>query len=519
MKTPSFPSLGLFLFGWSAFTPSTRAGEAATWHVFQYEHVLGTSLDLRFVARSDTAAASAESAALAEIDRLARILSSYDPASEFSRWQATRGVATRVSSELFEVLALFDAWRDRTDGALDASAEVAGRLWKAAAQQQRVPSANEIATVVAAVCQTHWRLDAATQTATHLSDAPLILNSFAKSYIIERASAAALAAGPVETAVVNIGGDLVVRGAAADTIAIADPEADAENDAPLTQIAVQNRAVATSGSYRRGVDVAGRWYSHLVDPRTGLPVDHVRSATVVAPRATDAGALATALCVMPPEAGMRLAATVRDVECLLITSDGSRIASAGWSGIETVPPPAATNWVQAVAARPGSAPTARSASTWDPAYELSVNLELATLGGGRARKPFVAVWIEDKEGFSLRTLALWYHGARWLPDLRAWNHADQLRLMTGDTRIVESVSSATRGPGKYLLKWDGRDGGGQLVSRGKYTVAIEVAREHGTHQVMRQEVDFTGEPGRFDFPSNLEVAAASLAYRRKSASP
>ena len=143
--------------------------------------------------------------------------------------------------------------------------------------------------------------------------------------------------------------------------------------------------------------------------------------------------------------------------------------------------------------------------------------QIAAVGSGRGKKPFVAIWIEDKDGFPLRTLALWYHGARWLPDLRAWNHADHLRSMAEGTQVVESVASATRGPGKYSVRWDGKDGGGQAVKPGTYTVAIEVAREHGSHQVMRQDVAFTGQPQHFDLPANLEVNSAALDYRRKTA--
>lgn len=497
-----------------AFLSSPRAAAATEWRVFHHEGVLGTSLELKFSARTATDAEVAEAAALAEFDRLGKILSGYDATSEFRQWLATRGEARRVSPELYEVLALFDTWRERTGGALDASAEVAGRLWKAAAQTQRVPSAEELAAAVAAVRQTHWRLDATARTATHLSDAPLMLNSFAKSYIIERACAAALAAGHLATAVVNLGGDLVVRGAAADTVAIADPIDDAENGMPLTRIAVRERAVATSGGYRRGVEIAGRWYSHLVDPRTGRPVDHVRSATVVAPRATDAGALATALCVMTAEDGLRLAATLPDVECLLLMSDGRRIASTGWNGIEITRPAVAPPGVFAAVAAPGSIVPA-SAAAWDPALELVLNFELASAGGRRAKRPFLAVWIEDKDSFPVRTVALWFHGNRWLPELRAWSHADHLRATTEGTQIADSVSSATRAPGKYTLKWDGRDAAGQLVPGGKYTLCLEVAREHGTHQLIRREVDFSDGAQHVELPGNAELASASLDYRRK----
>src|SRR5262245_64265240 len=98
--------------------------------------------------------------------------------------------------------------------------------------------------------------------------------------------------------VINIGGDLVARGELAEDVRIADPKADAENDEPLARISIRNRAVATSGDYRRGVEINGRWYSHIVDPRTALPVDHVISATVVAPQAAAAGDMAKDFCVL-----------------------------------------------------------------------------------------------------------------------------------------------------------------------------------------------------------------------------
>lgn len=516
MNSSSAARLALTLFV-ATFAGLARTAADTTWQIFQHEHVLGTSLELKFAARDTAHAAAAEAAALGEIDRLAKILSSYDATSEFSRWQATHGVAVSVSADLFAVLALFDAWRERTHGALDASAEVAGRLWKSSAQAGRTPTELELDAAVAAVRQTHWRLDPVARTAIHLSDAPLVLNSFTKSFIIERAAEVAIAAGQLESAVVNIGGDLVIRGRAVDAVALVNPEAEAENDAPLQHLSLRDRAVATSGGYRRGVEIGGRWYSHLVDPRTGRPVDHVLSATVVSPRATDAGALATALCVVTPEEGLALVATIADAECLLVLHDGRLLATAGWNSLQNTAAPATPNWVHAAAAKSSGAAGAIPLPAWDPNYELLVSFEIAAVGSGRGKKPFVAIWIEDKDGFPLRTLALWYHGARWLPDLRAWNHADHLRSMAEGTQVVESVASATRGPGKYSVRWDGKDGGGQAVKPGTYTVAIEVAREHGSHQVMRQEVAFTGQPQHFDLPANLEVNSAALDYRRKTA--
>jgi thiamine biosynthesis lipoprotein ApbE len=474
-------------------------------HTFNHEQILGTSLELKVIAKSTRTAARAEAAALAEIDRQARILSSYDATSEFSRWFATRDVAVPVSPELFEVLGLFDRWRVRTSGALDASAEAATRVWKTAAARHRLPSEAEVAAAVSSVQQTHWSLRASDRTATHLSDTPLALNSFTKSYILDHAARAALAIDGVSGVVVNIGGDLVVRGDWTEAVAVANPVNDAENSEPLAHLAVRDRAVATSGSYRRGVEIDGRHYSHIIDPRTGRPAEHIVSATVVASDAATAGALATAFSVLGPDESQALAATMPEVEYLLVERDGGRIQSAAWHTLESKPP-----------APSRVLPTLYAAeqSTWNPAFELTVSLELARADGFGGKRPYVAVWIEDKDRLPVRTLALWFQKSRWLPDLKSWYRGDRLRALADGTEVIASVSSATRPAGKYSLVWDGKDTQGKPVKAGVYTVCIEAAREHGTYQIIRQEMDFSAVPKHVDLSANVEIASASLDYHK-----
>ncbi|HMH35041.1 MAG TPA: FAD:protein FMN transferase, partial [Puia sp.] len=210
-----------------------REGDGRPLYISHFENVLGTSMELKIYGATAEQATRAETAALSEIRRLGKILSAYDAESEFSRWLLTAQHPIHISPELFEVLALFDQWRMRTGGALDASAEVVSQLWKKAAARQSIPTDRELADAVAAVKEPHWRLDATNQTAIHLGHAPLMLNSFAKSYIIRRATDIAMAAAKVDAIVLNIGGDLVVRGNLSETIQISDPKADAENEKPL----------------------------------------------------------------------------------------------------------------------------------------------------------------------------------------------------------------------------------------------------------------------------------------------
>jgi hypothetical protein len=131
------------------------------------------------------------------------------------------------------------------------------------------------------------------------------------------------------------------------------------------------------------------------------------------------------------------------------------------------------------------------------------------------RRPYVAVWIEDKNRYPVRTLALWGRKPRWIPELRAWQHDDAMRNAAEHHDLASSISSATRPPGKYTLKWDGKDNAGKLVPAGTYTVNIEAAREHGTYQILRQEIEFQGTPKQIVLKGGTEISAASLDYKRK----
>ena len=484
----------------SAINPPVKSRDL---YVADYENVLGTSLQIKVASPSDTKAKAAEDAAMNEIERLNKILSGYDASSEFSRWTKTNNQAVKVSPELFEVLSLFDKWRIQTGGALDASAEVIGKVWKTAAKRGEQPTVNELSAAVATVKQSHWLLNKANSTAIHLDNAPLMLNSFVKSYIMNKACNVAMSLSNINGMVLNIGGDIVVRGTHTEQIQVSDPKADAENDAPLATLVINNKTVATSGNYRRGELVSGKWHSHIVDPRTGMPADNILSATVVADNATDAGALATAFNVLTPEESKALAATVPHAEYMLITSDGKRFESKGWKALE----------LEKKATTPKNESISIADKTWDPHYELVISLELAQIQGMRVHRPYVAVWVVDKDKKPVRSIALWYNKTKYLDEMSSWYNTYYSKF--GSDPSLSSTTSATRPAGSYTLKWDGKNDKGEYVKKGSYTIMIEVAREHGTHQLLTQEMDFTKNLKLITLPGNVEVTAASLDYVKK----
>ncbi len=489
-------------------SPNGTTEAAGTWG-FAHENVLGTSLDAAISAPSRATARRAEAAALAEFDRRSRILSAWDASSEFARWQRTRGVAVNVSPELMDVLARFDAWRGETGGVLDASSETAAHVWKNAVAKGAQPTAADLHAAVIAMRQPHWSLDRANGTATRLSDAPLVLASFTKSLITEHAADAALRAGATGV-MLNVGGDIVTRGALTQRVDIADPHHDAENDAALDTVLLRDRAIATSGSYRRGFDVAGEHHSHLIDPRTAVPAAAVLSSSVIAQDAATAGALATALSILSPRESQALMERHPEAQYMIVTREGERIHSTGWAAYQqpTVQPAA----YRVMAG--GGAPAA--GANWVQGMELSIKIDLPRIDNPRYRRPYVAVWIEDKDKYPVRTVALWFKNPRWLNELKNWYRDDQVRNLAEGTDLSANtaISSATRAPGSYSVRWDGKDNAGKLVKAGKYTVVIEAAREHGGHSLLKQEIDFNGTPAQFSLPASDELGAVQLDYRK-----
>jgi len=102
-------------------------------------------------------------------------------------------------------------------------------------------------------------------------------------------------------------------------VGVQDPRYPDDRTRLFTAVHVRDQAVVTSGHYARGYTVEGRRFSHIVDPRTGRPVDtRLASVTVVAPDAATADGLATALAVLGVEKGMELVEKTDGVECLLL---------------------------------------------------------------------------------------------------------------------------------------------------------------------------------------------------------
>jgi len=495
-----------------------RGGAATGDYAFFHDDVMGTSLELSVRADDASAARRAEGRVLREIDRLAAIFSNHDPASEFRRWQAAPAGPRKVSAELFEVLAESDSWRERSGGAFEPRVQALAGLWAEAARRDRPPGRAELAAAAPPAGRPAWRLDSAAGTAERLADAPLTLDAIAKGYIVERACAAAAVDPAVRGLLLNVGGDLRVQGGPARRVAIAGPRLGSETTEPLARVEVKDRAVATSGQKHRGYRIGGRWYSHILDPRTGEPASAVLAATVIAERSADADALATILNVLPPAAGLRLADSLPGVACLIVAADGRLQRNAAWRMYER--PAGAAVLRVGVQAPPPARPGAEGG--WGEGHELLVRFEInRPKEKGRYRRPYVAVWVQDEGGAPVRNLLLWVSMGgpgpfEWLPDLKRWHADDRARTKLNQTDVFQ-IAQPTRPPGEYAALWDGKDDRGQPLAAGNFTVLIEAVREQGGYGLIRQRVNLGADAFVKELKGNDEIKSATLDYRRKGA--
>lgn len=493
-------------FLWGSF-PAQAAEKVTVYH----ENILGTTLFARLEVEDRNQVESIEKAMLGEIERLRKILSVYDQNSELSLWLKTPGQPTCLSPELNEILKRSEGFQSQTKGAFNPRVASACGVWKAAQASGSFPTHDALTQSIVAANAPAWRIDPKTGQTTRLGNHPVTFDAIAKGYIVDRAAQAAKKAGAISITV-QIGGDLMVLGNASQDVEIADPQADYDNAPGLARVRLGNRALATSGGYRRGYSIAGQWYSHIIDPRTARPVDHISSSTVIAADCASADALATALSVLTIQEGLALIEGLPGTACLLIDKLGKRWTSRSWSGLELEQPVSSHTGDQG------------ESGLWKEGMELVVQLEInrpANEGRGY-RRPYVAVWLEDKDEFPVKTLALWLQtsgkGLRWLPDLKRWNKTDGVRKLVDETDLVKTVSSATRSPGKYKLVWDGKDDGGKRIKEGTYTLFLEAAREHGTYQIIKEPLNFEGKAFNKTLKGNVEIKGATVEYRAKAAS-
>lgn len=292
---------------------------------------MGTVVEVRVHAADPDMAARADASVAAEVRRLEHVFSVFDESSELCRWR--RGEDFELSTELVELLRMALHWQVAGEGAFNPAAGVLTRAWADAAREDRIPDAVRLADLAASISAP--RFGVVGDTVTRVGDcSTLDFNAIAKGFIVDRAVAAAMAGPRVDAITVNAGGDLRHRGNGSLTVGIENPATPYDNAPPLMTVEIADRGLATSGSSRRGFRIGGRRYSHVLDPRTGRPVDHISSATAIAADAATADAIATVAGVLDPPSGAAFTDALAGAASCVVDAEGTVWRSEGWATFE-----------------------------------------------------------------------------------------------------------------------------------------------------------------------------------------
>ena len=244
----------------------------------------------------------AAEAAVADVLRIEAKYSRYRADSVTTRInRAAGGEAVSIDAETAALLTYADQCHRISRGRFDLTSGALRRAWDFRRTPPRIPDA---ATIKAATALIGWNRVEWDERSVRLPDAGMEIDfgGIGKEYAADRAATVCAEHG-IGHGLVNLGGDVRATGPQPDgapwRVGIRHPRREG---AAIATVLLESGAVATSGDYERFFEIAGQRYSHILDPRTGRPVAHWQSISVVAPLCVVAGSFATIAMLQEREA-------------------------------------------------------------------------------------------------------------------------------------------------------------------------------------------------------------------------
>ena len=302
---------------------------------YESRPAMGTSFEVYLYGPNRERASQLFEAAFDEIERVEAALSNYRSSSELSRINAGAADAPVVTDpEVFALLERTFVYSRQSDGAFDVTVGKLMKAWGFFRGAGRYPSNEELAR---AREQTGWqrvKLDKRTRSVFFLAHGiEFDLGGIGKGYALDCVASVLREAG-VTSALINSGSSSIYAigappGKAGWPVRVSDP---LDHTRILSTILLKDQSLSTSGSYEKFFQLNGRTYSHIMDPRSGRPVEGMLQTSVIAPTATDSDALSTAVFVMGPERSARVLKNIAGTAAIFVADRNGmgRIVQIHW---------------------------------------------------------------------------------------------------------------------------------------------------------------------------------------------
>ena len=286
--------------------------------------LMGSSFEITVVAEDEDFAKESLAIAKKEIIRIEDLISSWDQKSETSRINRNAGIAAvEVSKELFDLIFRAQQISKLSSGAFDLTFAAVDKLWNFDGRESEMPNPDALKASVFNIGYQLIELNEQSLTVFLPKKGMKIgFGAIGKGYAADSAKQLLVERG-VLGGIINASGDMNTWGTKPDgsswTIGIVNPM---NNKKVFSWFSLEHNAVVTSGDYEKFTQINGRRYSHIIDPRTGIPSQGIVSCTIFAGKAELADAIATAVFVMGVESGLFLIDQLPDIEAILIDDSG-----------------------------------------------------------------------------------------------------------------------------------------------------------------------------------------------------
>ncbi len=294
---------------------------------------MGTFYSIKFISMEKQSSATWQQRVDVRLKEVNARLSMYNPKSEISRFnQYPANKPFALSRDFYQVLIESRHLFRITNGAWDGTVKPLVDLWGFGTKTSP-DTLPETAQILDALSRTGFhKLILADHLLTKKeAGINLDLGSIAKGYGVD-ALARLFSSNGIKNFLVEIGGELMGSGKNKKrhpwVVGISKPEKKGLSTGLYKIISLDNMAIATSGNYRNFFEKEGQIYSHIINPKTGFPVENrVVSTSVIAKNCTMADGLATALMVMDVQKGIDLVNDLPDTECLIIQRQNNKFIS------------------------------------------------------------------------------------------------------------------------------------------------------------------------------------------------
>ncbi len=287
----------------------------------KHAKLMGNQFEFTVVASDEHWATEKIEEAIAEVQRIEKLLTTFGDFSQTNQINAKSGIEpVQVDKEVFDLIerslrisALTQGAFDITYGSIDKS------LWNFDKNMTSLPDPLTAKATVRLINFRNVILNKENHSVFLKEKGMRIgFGGIGKGYAADCAKQVMVKAG-VGSGIVNAAGDLTVWGTQPNgeawTVGIADPD---KKELPFASLKLSNTSIATSGNYEKYVVIDGKKYSHTIDPKTGYPVQGIKSVTILCSHAEIADAMATPVMVMAIKAGIGLINQLKDIACIVV---------------------------------------------------------------------------------------------------------------------------------------------------------------------------------------------------------